>query len=171
MLSGVSSYQPTKVFGEEPNWKPPSSTFHPISRNHLPAKPLKMVVHTETHTVVLTCHSLLRSLPSGFCSRHTLKPCQGDDWLQMAKPNEPFQVISSWTSQQYSRLLTMSSSSQPSSLRCLTPHLPNFLPVPRTVLVLSALYTIQRLNVKVPIAQSLSSAFPSGFPKGTKITA
>lgn len=130
-----------------------------------------MVVHTETHTVVLTCHSLLRSLPSGFCSRHTLKPCQGDDWLQMAKPNEPFQVISSWTSQQYSRLFTMSSSSQPSSLRCLTPHLPNFLPVPRTVLVLSALYTIQRLNVKVPIAQSLSSAFPSGFPKGTKITA
>ena len=52
-------------------------------------------LYTETHTFVLTCHSLLRSLPPGFCSRHTLEPCQGDDWLQIAKSNEPFQVISS----------------------------------------------------------------------------
>ena len=81
-----------------------------------------------------------------------------------------FKSSAHWTSQQYSHLLTMSSSSQPSSLRCLTPHLPNFLPVSLTVLVLSALYTIQLLSVEVPIAQSLSSAFSSGFPKGTKIT-
>ena len=38
------------------------------------------------------------------------------------------------------------------------------------MLLLSTLYTIQCLNVKVPMALSLSSAFPPGFPKGTKIT-
>ena len=37
------------------------------------------------------------------------------------------------------------------------------------MLLLSTLYTIQCLNVKVPMALSLSSAFPPGFPKGTKM--
>lgn len=69
--------------------------FTPFPETTLPAKPLEMLVHTQTHTFVLTCHSLLRSLPPGFCSRHTLELCQGDDWLQIAKSNEPFQVVSS----------------------------------------------------------------------------
>lgn len=69
--------------------------FTPLPETTLPAKPPEMVVQTEKHTFVLTCHSLLRSLPPGFCSHHTLEPCQGDDCLQIAKSNEPFQVVSS----------------------------------------------------------------------------
>ena len=50
ILSGVSSYQPTKVFGDEPNWKPPSSTFHSISRNHPTSQtPSNGCTHRDTH--------------------------------------------------------------------------------------------------------------------------
>lgn len=118
--------------------------------NLLPCQPtfLKwLYTHRETHTFVLTCHSLLRSLPPAFCSQHATEPCQGDGWLQTANSSGPFQSSPHGVSQQSSHLLLTCSSwtalSWVSSCLSSCSFLSLLYTTPPTL-------TIQPLNITIP---------------------